>query len=64
VLQQAHHLIAGETLFDLELGHSGAQVSERDAHMSDTDILLWAVAEDRIVVTTDQDFEEMIWRKD
>ena len=31
--------------------------------MSDEDILTWAVNERRIIVTTDQDFEEMIWRE-
>lgn len=31
--------------------------------MSDDDILSWALKERRIVVTTDSDFEEMIWRQ-
>ena len=31
--------------------------------MADDDILAWARREQRIVVTTDQDFEEMIWRE-
>jgi predicted nuclease of predicted toxin-antitoxin system len=30
--------------------------------MPDDDILRWAVSEQRIIVTTDHDFEEMIWR--
>jgi predicted nuclease of predicted toxin-antitoxin system len=47
----------------LELGHSVAQVAARDPRMSDEEILRWAVADTYIVVTTDQDFEEMIWRE-
>ena len=31
--------------------------------MDDEEILHWAVSEERIIVTTDQDFEEMIWRE-
>ena len=31
--------------------------------MADGDILAWAVQEQRISVTTDVDFEEMIWRE-
>jgi len=31
--------------------------------MSDDEILNWAVRERRIIVTTDNDFEEMIWRQ-
>ena len=45
------------------LGHDVVRVAERDPRMLDEDILTWAVEEDRIVVTTDQDFEEMIWRE-
>ena len=30
---------------------------------TDEDILRWAVHEERIIITTDQDFEEMIWRE-
>lgn len=53
-------------------GHDVAEVIERNARMHDEDILRWAVYEQRIIVTTeqdfddqdfdDQDFEEMIWR--
>jgi predicted nuclease of predicted toxin-antitoxin system len=46
-----------------EQGHDVIRVSERDARMDDDEILRWAVEEDRIIVTTDQDFEEMIWRE-
>jgi len=45
-----------------EMGHDVAQVRERDPRMPDDDILTWALNEQRIIVTTDQDFEEMIWR--
>lgn len=46
-----------------EQGHDVVQVSERDARMTDDEILRWAVDEERIIVTTDQDFEEIIWRE-
>jgi len=45
------------------LGHDVAQVAERDHRMKDEDILQWAVTEQRIILTTDQDFEAMIWRE-
>ena len=45
------------------LGHDVAQVITVDERMSDDAILQWALTEDRIAVTTDQDFEEMIWRE-
>jgi predicted nuclease of predicted toxin-antitoxin system len=44
------------------LRHDVARVSQRDPKLSDDEILRWAVEEGRIVVTTDKDFEEMIWR--
>ena len=31
--------------------------------MSDNEILNWAIGERRIIITTDNDFEEMIWRQ-
>ena len=43
-------------------GHDVAKVADNDASMQDDPILKWAVEEQRIIVTTDQDFEEMIWR--
>lgn len=46
-----------------ELGYDVAQVITVDGRMSDEAILQWALGEARIVVTTDQDFEEMIWRE-
>jgi len=51
------------TLLLIELGHDAVQVNEKDPRMSDIDILDWAVREHRIIVTTDKDFEEMIWRQ-
>ena len=47
----------------IELGHDVVQVSEKNPRMSDDEILRWAVREHRIIVTTDNDFEEMIWRQ-
>ncbi|MBP0028301.1 MAG: DUF5615 family PIN-like protein [Roseofilum sp. Guam] len=32
--------------------------------MSDGDILDWAVREQRIIITTDSDFEQLIWLQD
>ena len=47
----------------LERGHNVAEVSQTDPRMSDDKILRWAVRDRRIIVTTDNDFEEMIWRQ-
>ncbi|HEN21172.1 MAG TPA: hypothetical protein ENN86_04095 [Desulfobacteraceae bacterium] len=44
-------------------GHDVVQVGDNDPGMSDDQILSWAVKEGRIIVTTDNDFEEMIWRQ-
>ncbi|MCA9993588.1 MAG: DUF5615 family PIN-like protein [Anaerolineales bacterium] len=46
-----------------EHGHDVAEVIKRDQRMRDEDILRWAIDEQRIIVTTDQDFEENIWRE-
>ncbi|MCB0127901.1 MAG: DUF5615 family PIN-like protein [Caldilineaceae bacterium] len=46
-----------------ELGYDVAQVVTVDGRMRDEAILQWALDEARIVITTDQDFEEMIWRE-
>jgi predicted nuclease of predicted toxin-antitoxin system len=45
-----------------EMGYDVATVSQQNPKMSDDEILNWAVNENRIIVTTDKDFEEMIWR--
>jgi predicted nuclease of predicted toxin-antitoxin system len=47
----------------VEAGHDVVEVADRDPQMSDKDVLDWAVRDERIVVTTDRDFEEMIWRE-
>ncbi len=47
----------------IHLGHDVAEVGQKDPRMSDNEILSWAVRERRIIVTTDNDFEEMIWRQ-
>jgi len=47
----------------IHLGHDVFEVGEKDPRMSDDDILSWALRERRIIVTTDNDFEEMIWRQ-
>lgn len=47
-----------------DLGHNVVEVGQEDPRMSDDDILRWAVRERRIIVTTDNDFEEMIWRQE
>jgi predicted nuclease of predicted toxin-antitoxin system len=43
--------------------HDVARVVERNPMMSDEEILEWALSEGRIIITTDKDFEEMIWRQ-
>jgi predicted nuclease of predicted toxin-antitoxin system len=47
----------------VERGHDVAQVKSIDPAMKDEEVLAWAIREKRIIVTTDQDFEEMIWRE-
>jgi len=47
----------------IHLGRCVVEVSQKDPRMSDNEILSWAVRERRIIVTTDDDFEEMIWRQ-
>ena len=47
----------------IHMGHDIVEVSQKDPRMSDDDILSWAVRERRIIITTDNDFEEMIWRQ-
>jgi predicted nuclease of predicted toxin-antitoxin system len=42
-------------------GHDTVAVRDRDPHMDDTDILAWAVAEARLVVTMDKDFGELVF---
>ena len=47
----------------IQLGHDVVEVGRKDPRMSDNEILNWAVRESRIIITTDNDFEEMIWRQ-
>jgi predicted nuclease of predicted toxin-antitoxin system len=47
----------------VEMGHEVLEVRTLDARMRDEEILRLAVAEQRIILTTDRDFEEMIWRE-
>lgn len=44
------------------LGHDVLDVRDRDPRMADVDILSWAVAEGRLVVTMDKDFGELTYR--
>lgn len=46
-----------------EEGHDVRRVGERNIRMSDLEILKWAVKERRIIVTTDKDFEAMVWKE-
>ena len=46
-----------------DLGHDVVEVRHKDPRMRDDDILDWAVKDKRIIITTDNDFEEMIWRQ-
>lgn len=45
----------------LNLGHDVLAVRDVDTTMADSDILAWALREQRIIITTDSDFEQMIW---
>jgi len=47
-----------------EMGHDVVLVSDSDPKMKDSDILEWAVREGRIIVTTDKDFEQLIWQQE
>ena len=47
----------------IQQGHDIVEVGQKDPKMSDNEILDWAEKEHRIIITTDNDFEEMIWRQ-
>ena len=47
----------------IQRNHDVVKVSEKNPRMTDEEILSWAMSENRIIVTTDKDFEEMIWRQ-
>ncbi|WP_017319381.1 DUF5615 family PIN-like protein [Mastigocladopsis repens] len=44
-----------------QMGHDVVFVNGTDPTMADEQILEWAVRESRVIVTTDNDFEQMIW---
>jgi predicted nuclease of predicted toxin-antitoxin system len=46
-----------------ESGYAVAEVIEEDPRMPDKAILEYALKKNRILVTTDKDFEEMIWQR-
>jgi predicted nuclease of predicted toxin-antitoxin system len=46
-----------------ESGHDIAEVINEDPRMPDKAILEWALNENRIIVTTDKDFEQLIWQQ-
>ncbi|MBG1269591.1 DUF5615 family PIN-like protein [Nostoc sp. WHI] len=46
-----------------DIGHEVVYVSDTDPEMRDEHILEWAVMEQRIIMTTDNDFEQMIWQQ-
>lgn len=43
------------------LGYDTEDVRDRDATMPDVDILAWAIAEHRFIVTMDKDFGELVY---
>ncbi|MCA6587429.1 MAG: DUF5615 family PIN-like protein [Pseudanabaena sp. M051S1SP1A06QC] len=45
----------------VELGHEVACVKDVNPRMGDDEIIAWAVREERVIFTTDNDFEQMIW---
>ena len=44
-------------------GYDVAYVGDIDPQMEDERILEWAVREQRVIITTDNDFEQMIWQQ-
>lgn len=47
----------------LEHDHDVLLVENVNPRMKDDQVLQWAFRENRILITTDQDFEEMIWQE-
>ena len=43
----------------VDAGHDVTRVSERNPRLRDEEILRWAVRDQRIIVTTDQDLENL-----
>jgi predicted nuclease of predicted toxin-antitoxin system len=54
---------AGQAIVEAlrNLSHDVVSVRDRDPRMADVDILTWAVAEERLVVTMDKDFGELVY---
>ena len=44
-------------------GHDVTFVTDIDPEISDENILQWVVREKRVIITTDKDFEQLIWQK-
>jgi len=44
-----------------QAGHDVRTVRERDPRMEDTDILAWAFSEQRLLITMDKDFGELVY---
>ena len=42
--------------------HDVVAVADVDCRMEDDGILKWAFLENRVIITTDKDFEKMIWQ--
>ena len=47
----------------LDHDHDVLLVADVDPRMEDEKVLQWALRDQCILITTDQDFEEMIWRE-
>lgn len=47
----------------IDMGHDVTFVRDTNPSLEDEKILEWAVKEGRIIVTTDKDFEQMIWQQ-
>ena len=47
-----------------EMGHDVVLVSAIDPRRKDQAVLQWALREERVIITTDQDFEQMIWQEE
>ncbi|MGL5807294.1 MAG: DUF5615 family PIN-like protein [Xenococcaceae cyanobacterium] len=45
------------------IGHDVIFVSDTNSKMTDEQILEWAVRENRTILTTDKDFEQLIWQQ-
>jgi predicted nuclease of predicted toxin-antitoxin system len=46
-----------------QMGYDVVKVGDKNPRMTDEEILNWALAEERIIITTDTDFEEMVWQR-